>query len=98
MWADPDCTVRPVPGVSYRELTAKLGKSYGVDDYFEDGYACVLQTPTIDEPYFMLTVYVDWVSDEYDVNLLPKGSIITLTVPFDNEWPADGKVSFDPIT
>lgn len=84
--------------MAYSELYVKLGKDYGVDDYFADGDACVLQTPTIDEPYFTLAIYVDWVSDPYETNILSKGTIITLMVPWDNEWLDGFKVSFDPIT
>lgn len=99
MWANPDCTERPVVGQEYSELYAQINKDYGLNDGRDFGNGVFISTPSAEypeDPYFVL-LYGDWFSDEYG-DPLRAGMVIECSnsspYPIEPDW----EFSFDPLT
>jgi hypothetical protein len=98
VWANAECTNRPVVGEVYNTLYVQFFRAFGYGDAanFENQLEIFTPIEGIPDPY-IVALYYDWRSPEFD-EPFEVGAVVECInmdpYPFRDEF----KVSFDPLT
>lgn len=97
MWANQDCTIRPVVGEVYEYLYVMCMKDYGFNQsYWNEQFRLI--TPDLEYPEdpYSMNLYIDWWSSDYN-NPFTAGMVIECINGDPYPIEPDMLFSFDPL-